>query len=113
MSAEHPDADRKKVSPADFPALRNFLRGYFHQDMKDEYGSPVEAVRKFCADASADERAAVAAEWSRFLAQMKGQSLDAVNRTLTHPLGSSYALTAEDVTTMSSLLAQPSNPPRK
>ncbi len=99
MNADHPPKESTTVpiSAADFPALRSFLRGYFHQDMKDEYGSPEEAVREFCEDASGEERAAVAREWLRFLDQTKGQPLEEMNRALTGPLGSSCSLTNEEV----------------
>ncbi len=92
------------ISAADFPALRSFLRGYFHQDMKGEYGSPEEAVREFCADASGDERAAVAEDWSRFVDQIKGLPLEQINRILTGPLGSSYAMTDDDLKRISAIL---------
>ena len=91
------DAPAPPVSAADFPALRSFLRGYFHQDMKDEYGSPEEAVREFCEDASTEEREEVAREWKRFLDQTKGQSIAAINGLLTGKLGSSYAMTEENL----------------
>jgi hypothetical protein len=74
--------------------------------MKDEYGSPEEAVREFCADASPQERAAVAREWSQFIENTKGQPLDTVNRILTGPLGSSYALSPEDIAILSSVFSQ-------
>jgi len=98
---------------ADFPALRSFLRGYFHQDMKDEYGSAEEAVREFCSDASGDERAAVAEEWSRFIDKTKGQPMGAINRILTGPLGSSCILTEEDVLGISAILARCTNKSKK
>ncbi|MGO9087346.1 MAG: contact-dependent growth inhibition system immunity protein [Candidatus Sulfotelmatobacter sp.] len=98
---------------ADYPALRSFLRGYFHQDMKDEYGSAEEAVREFCADASGDERVAVAEEWSRFVDTTKGQPIEAINRILTGPLGSSYILTPEDVQRISALLFRCTNKSKK
>ena len=61
------DRDPQTSQPGiDLPNLRSFFRGYFHQDMKDEYGSPEEAVREFCADASPQERAAVAANGLNF-----------------------------------------------
>ena len=94
------------ISADDFPDLRSFLRGYFHQDMKDEYGSPEEAVREFCQDASADERAAVASDWSRFLDQTKGQPIEEVNRHLTGSLGGSNALTDENLLRISAILSQ-------
>ena len=96
----------------DFPALRSFLRGYFHQDMKDEYGSAEEAAREFCSDASDEERAAVAKEWSRLLGQMKGQPVEALNRILTGPLGSAYSLNDEDVSKLSAIFS-PSRGARK
>ena len=94
------------ISAAAFPALRSFLRGYFHQDMKDEYGSAEQAVCEFCADASAEERDAVAEEWLRFLTETKGQPLDEMNRILTGPLRSSYALSADDVRRISATLSE-------
>jgi hypothetical protein len=104
MSQDHPS---KKVSnsatPADFPALRSFLRGYFHQDMQDEYGSPEQAARQFCADANPEEVADVKQEWAAFLDRMKGQSLAEINHVFTGPLGSSYALHADDVRKISAI----------
>jgi hypothetical protein len=93
------------ISAADFPALGTFLRGYFHQDMKDEYGSAREAVREFCGDASAEERAAVAEQWSRFADETKGWPLEQINRILTGPLGSSYAMTNEEMQEMTAALS--------
>lgn len=93
-------------SAADFPALRSFLRGYFHQDMKDEYGSAEEATREFCADASTEELAAVAGEWARFLDRVRGQPVETLNRILTGPLGSAYALTVEEVAAISAVFAK-------
>ena len=100
------NAKSRRLSVEDFPALRSFLRGYFHQDMKDEYGSPEEAAREFCKDASAEKRSAVAEEWTRFLARTKGQPLEEMNRILTGPLGSSYSLTRHDVEGVSAVLSQ-------
>jgi len=101
-AAAKPEA--KSFSAADFPALRSFLRGYFHQDMKDEYGSPEEAAREFCADASPEERAVAAAEWARFLERTKGQPIEAINRILTGPLGSSCTMTDEVLKRISAIL---------
>ena len=99
------------ITAADYPALRSFLRGYFHQDMKDEYGSPEEAVQEFCADAIPDERAAVAKEWSRFMDQTKGKPLEEINRILTGPLGSSCILSGEDLDRISATLSTKSRKP--
>ncbi|HLV88616.1 MAG TPA: contact-dependent growth inhibition system immunity protein [Candidatus Sulfotelmatobacter sp.] len=94
----------KTFSAADYPALRRFLRGYFHQDMKDEYGSPEEAVREFREDADEKERAEVAEQWARFLDTTRGRSIEEINRLLTGELGSSYAVTPELAAQMSKLL---------
>jgi CdiI immunity protein len=76
-----------KTSSADLPALRDFLRGYFHEDCVDEYGSLEAAARQFCKDTDQDQHKAVAAEWGRFLEQMKDPSLEKINEALTE-LGS-------------------------
>jgi hypothetical protein len=99
------------ITAADFPALRTFLRGYFHQDMKDEYDTPEEAVREFCADAGTEERNAVAKQWSRFIDQTKGKSLQEINGILTGPLGSSTILTSEDLERISAALSRTSSKP--
>ena len=107
-SAPKPASGKQPTfSAAEFPALRSFLRGYFHQDMKEEYGSPTEAAREFLNDASADERAAVIEEWARFQNAMKGQPLPLINRILTGPLGSSYSLTEQDLWGLSAVFQPP------
>ena len=101
------DRDPQTSQPGiDLPNLRSFFRGYFHQDMKDEYGSPEEAVREFCGRRRRSMRPAVAREWSQFIENTKGQPLDTVNRILTGPLGSSYALSPEDIAILSSVFSQ-------
>ena len=106
MTASQPPKKSSAISAADYPALRSFLRGYFHQDMKDEYGSAQEAVREFCADAAPEECAAVAHDWSRFIDQTKGQSLEEISRILTGSLGSSQLLSSEEMQSITELLKQ-------
>jgi hypothetical protein len=89
--------NNNEITAATFPALRSFMRGYFHQDMADEYGTLDEAVRQFCEDADANERKTVADEWRRFVAQTKGQPLPEINKILTQKLGSACRLQSEDV----------------
>ena len=89
----------------ELPALRNFLRGYFHQDMKDEYGSAENAARTFSADANENERAALARDWQHFLEHTCNLPLVETNRLLTG-LGSSYSLTADEVRQISEILRQ-------
>ncbi len=105
MSDSHSSKKSMVIEAARFPALRTFLRGYFHQDMKDEYGSPEEAVREFCEDADEAERAAVAKEWVTFMDLTKKQPIEQINELLTGQLGSAYSLTAEDLKRITALLS--------
>jgi hypothetical protein len=97
MSSNASHKDRNEITAATFPALRSFLRGYFHEDMADEYGTLDEAVRQFCEDADTAERKTVSTEWHRFVAQTKGQSISAINKILTDKLGSACRLQSEDI----------------
>ena len=62
----HRPAHQKLFDPADYPALREFFPAYLHQDFAEEYGSAVEAVKSFLADASGDEILQVQEEWKAF-----------------------------------------------
>ncbi len=106
-----PSSAHKTPSPAssEFPHLRNFLRGYFHQDMKDEYASAQNATREFCKAASPEDRGAVASEWAQFLQLMRDQPLQQLNRVLTEKLGSSYSITAKDIEEITGLLGGATN----
>jgi len=84
-----------EVSAANFPALRSFLHGYFHEDMADEYGTLEEAVRQFQEDADPSEWKTTANDWKKFVAATKGKSLSAINQALTK-LGCACTMTAED-----------------
>jgi hypothetical protein len=53
---------RSPRSARRYPALRLFARAYLHEDFIAEYGGPIEAAEAFCADATADERRALANE---------------------------------------------------
>jgi len=97
---------KKKGSPisiVEFPALRDFLRGYFHEDLAAEYGSPKAAAQRFRQDADEAQRKALAEEWTRFLAGMKGQPLEALNQALI-ALGSACRLDQADVDEVSRIL---------
>jgi hypothetical protein len=50
-----------------FTALAEFARGYLHEDVIAEHGSAAEAASAFCADASADERRALADDLQRLV----------------------------------------------
>jgi CdiI immunity protein len=58
----------KKLHARDFAALSAFLRGYLHQDFRDDYATPDAALAAYCTEASHDEVHALGAEWEKFLA---------------------------------------------
>jgi hypothetical protein len=99
-----PQRNNLEISAANFPALRSFLHGYFHEDMADEYGTLEEAAGQFYEDADPDERKAVFSEWSRFVTQTRGLSLAIINKLLTEKLGSACRLQADDLERISRAL---------
>jgi hypothetical protein len=92
MTANKIDSSKAEISPDKFPALRQFLRGYLHQDWQDEYETPAEAAEQFCDDAEGEERQRVALEWIAFREQTKNLSLPATASLLSSQLGSSWHL---------------------
>ena len=79
------------ISAEAFPALRQFLRGYLHQDWQEDYDSPAEAAQQFCEDATPDERQEVGREWEAFRQRTKNLSLPAISALLKSKLGSEWA----------------------
>ena len=61
----------RRVKADDFPALRDFVTGYLHEDFVQEHGTPDAAVRAFATDASADEMDQVRREAARFAAAIR------------------------------------------
>lgn len=59
---------KKKTS---YGAIREFVRGYLHEDAMVEYGSASGAAKAWCEDASAAERKKLGAEWKKFAAEHK------------------------------------------
>ena len=59
----------KTLKPSDFPELQRVFTGYLHEDVLDEYGTPLAALRAFHDDASAAERRRFSAEMRRLLEQ--------------------------------------------
>jgi hypothetical protein len=78
------------VSAGTFPALRQFLRGYLHEDWQEDHDSPAEAAQQFCEDASAEERQDVSREWEAFRQRTKNLSLPAISALLSTQLGSAW-----------------------
>ena len=88
--------DSSPISAETFPALRQFLRGYLHQDWQEDYGSPAEAAQQFCEDATPEERPDVAREWEAFRQLTKNLSLPAISALLTTKLGAEWEVRDPD-----------------
>jgi CdiI immunity protein len=95
---------KPEITAANFPALHAFLRGYFHEDVADEYGTPPEAADQFCEDAETDERIPVAREWQQVLDLTRSHT-PALNAAL-KKLGSAIQLTEEEIRQVSAIFAR-------
>jgi hypothetical protein len=104
---------KPEITTANFPALHTFLRGYFHEDVADEYGTPPEAADQFCEDADTDERVPVAREWQQLL-DLAGAQPATLNPAL-KKLGSAIRLTEADIPQVSAIFARclAVKPPRR
>ena len=54
--------------PANYPALRESLPGYLHEDFQTASGAAAEAMEAFLNEASSEEVQEVQAEWKRLRA---------------------------------------------
>jgi len=86
---------RRKFDPAHYPALREFLPAYLHQDFREEYDAAAEAVRGFVKEATGDEIVLVKEEWKMFRADFRGRSLREIQGAL-GALGSAWLPASED-----------------
>jgi len=102
-----------EITAATFPALHTFLRGYFHEDVADEYGTAPEAADQFCEDADSDERIPVAREWQQVI-ELTGGLAPALNAAL-KKLGSAIRLNEEEIPQVSAIFARclAAKPPRR
>jgi hypothetical protein len=72
-----------RAVPAEaFPALREFCRGYLHEDLAAEHGTAAAAVAAFLADASPADGEVLRAEWRLFAASIDGHTLAEVRAML-------------------------------
>jgi hypothetical protein len=83
-----------KKNPESFSALRSFLRGYLHEDWKQEYESAEQAAHDFWEDADPEERSRVRGEWLTFAESVKGQPLNTITNRL-RDLGSAWRPSSE------------------
>jgi len=81
--------EKKKFDPADYPALREFLPAYLHQDFGGEYDSAREAVEGFVSEASGDEILQVKEEWRSFRASFAERPVKEIQAALER-LGSAW-----------------------
>ena len=92
-----------EITSENFPSLHTFLRGYFHEDMADEYGTAPEAADQFCDDAESDERIPVAREWQKLVEQESEPP--ALNAAL-KKLGSAIQLKETEIPEVSAIFAR-------
>ncbi len=97
-------SSKPEITTANFLALHTFLRGYFHEDVADEYGTAPEAADQFCEDADTDERVPVAREWQQLL-DLAGAQPATLNPAL-KKLGSAIRLTEADIPQVSAIFAR-------
>ncbi len=104
---------KPEITAENFPALHTFLRGYFHEDVADEYGTAPEAADQFCEDADSDERIPVAKQWQQ-LVELTGPQAAALNAAL-KKLGSAIRLNEEEIPQVSAIFARclAVKPPRR
>ncbi|MGA2005418.1 MAG: contact-dependent growth inhibition system immunity protein [Terriglobales bacterium] len=107
----HSSNSKVEITTEKFPALHTFLRGYFHEDVADEYGTPPEAADQFCEDADSDERIPVAREWQQLVELTEGQP-PALNAALKR-LGSAIQLKEDQIPAVSAVFARCLKPSRK
>jgi len=95
---------KPEITTTNFPALHSFLRGYFHEDVADEYGTPPEAADQFCDDAETEERIPVAREWQQ-LSELTHLQPAALNAAL-KKLGSAIRLNDEEIPQVDAIFAR-------
>jgi CdiI immunity protein len=99
-----PNSPKVAIIADNFPALHTFLRGYFHEDVADEYGTAAEAADQFCEDADSDERIPVAREWQKII-ELTENHTPALNAAL-KKLGAAIQLTEDQVPEISAIFAR-------
>lgn len=78
------------VDPRSFPALRDALRGYLHEDWTTEYADSEDAARAFRRAAAEDEARAVAAEAKKLRAALAGIEVRELRKLLGAGFGSGW-----------------------
>jgi hypothetical protein len=81
--------------PANYPALRESLPGYLHEDFQETSGTVAEAMEAFLNEASAEEIQQVCEEWKRLRAHFAGRPLADTQAALVR-LGIAWRPTSEE-----------------
>jgi len=81
--------EKRQFDPESYPALREFLPAYLHQDFGEAYGSPSAAFAALIADASADQVRKLREEWAALRRAFSGRPLHDLQRALTQ-LGAAW-----------------------
>ena len=68
--------------PANYPALRECLPGYLHEDFQETSGAAAEAMEAFLNEASEEEVQQVREEWQRLRKQFAGRPLKELQAAL-------------------------------
>ena len=100
----HKQNPKVELTAENFPDLHTFLRGYFHEDVADEYGTAPEAADQFCDDAESDERIPVAQQWQKVVELTAGHPA-ALNAAL-KKLGSAIQLKEDEIPAVSAIFAR-------
>lgn len=90
QSSKTSTAPSAAFSAADFPQLQEFLRGYLHEDFKEEHGSALGALDEFCYSATKRERQALKRDLDAFVTLIAGKPFDKVRDWWTRDLGSAW-----------------------
>lgn len=72
-----------------YSALRDFLRGYLHEDFAAEHGTLRKAIADFKHHADWDATALVAHQLHKFITEHQGEPIEDVNEVLAR-LGCAY-----------------------
>ena len=67
---------------ADYPALRESLAGYLHEDFQETSGTAADALGMFLRESSADEIERVREEWTRLRVHVAGRPLGELQAAL-------------------------------
>ena len=88
-------APRPAIAPDDFPALREFLAGYLHEDYEAEHRTAQGAIDAFRREASAEELRRLKDDAARFAAAIHGVRWRDVRRVL-RQLGAAWSPRSAD-----------------